>query len=747
MLGRQPRSLQATLGGSRSAARKRSRRSKRRWVLEGLENRLVLTGGPTIYTVNAITDAGTGSGTTGDLAYCLSQANANTNSEGSVIEFDPTVFGTPQTISFSTTLSLSETAGPEAISGPGANLLTISGNNRVEVFSVSGGMTAFFTGLTISGGSAVAGGGIFNLGTTTVTDSTIADNSNGGIDNYAGTLTISDSTVAGNSGVYGGGIFNNYSSTTIVTASTVAGNSAPYGAGVENYGTLTVTNSTFAGNSGSYGGGIENQHALTVTNCTIADNSAVNGGGILSFGTAILNNTVVALNTGAIGDLSGTFASSSAYNLIGTGGSAGLINAVNGNQVGVANPGLAPGLAGNGGPTETIALLTGSPAIDAGSNALAVDPTTGQPLEYDQRGPGFPRIADGTVDIGAFEYPSSAVSLVVVTEPPSSVVTNTGFGLTVGVLNSSGKLDSSFDGTVTVALENNPGHATLGGMLTLTAKSGVASAAGLTLNEPGIGYTLEVSSGGLIAVTTNAFTVQTIVAAVSVGWGTETAALVTATDGLRLLPAGRKTDLPWLGINQLPITLAQATTLVSGDVTVSSAIGVNYGPITVSGAGTSYIITLAQPIDQADRVTISVANVTIASFIRRLDVLPGDFTDNGVVDAADAVGVRNEWLRLAGALPTIYGDINGDGVVNATDYVDVFERIPTRLPSLAGASSGQDKISLGAAEPVRIGAPSPSERPAASRARPRAEIRLSSRGWRLGPSRASNTINQRLIHR
>jgi hypothetical protein len=147
-----------------------------------------------------------------------------------------------------------------------------------------------------------------------------------------------------------------------------------------------------------------------------------------------------AWRTDSFGDLSGTVAPSSPYNLIGTGGSAGLLNAVNGNEVGVANPGLAPGLADNGGPTETIALLAGSPAIDAGSNALAVDPTTGQPLEYDQRGPGFPRIANGTVDISAFESPSLAVSLAAVTQPPSDVTTTTGFGVTVAALNGSGAL-------------------------------------------------------------------------------------------------------------------------------------------------------------------------------------------------------------------------------------------------------------------------------------------------------------------
>ncbi len=71
----------------------------------------------------------------------------------------------------------------------------------------------------------------------------------------------------------------------------------------------------------------------------------------------------------------------SAYNMIGTGGAGGLTNGTNGNLVGVTSPDLATTLANNGGPTQTIALLFGSPAIDAGSNALAVD-ANGNPLVY-----------------------------------------------------------------------------------------------------------------------------------------------------------------------------------------------------------------------------------------------------------------------------------------------------------------------------------------------------------------------------
>ena len=91
-------------------------------------------GNPTVYTVTDISVQLPDD--TGDLLYAINQANNNTNPAGSEIEFDPTVFGSPQTITLASTLVLSETAGPEVIDGPGASLVTVSGNNAVEVFSV-----------------------------------------------------------------------------------------------------------------------------------------------------------------------------------------------------------------------------------------------------------------------------------------------------------------------------------------------------------------------------------------------------------------------------------------------------------------------------------------------------------------------------------------------------------------------------------------------------------------------------------
>src|SRR5208283_3389018 len=112
----------------------------------------------------------------------------------------------------------------------------------------------------------------------------------------------------------------------------------------------------------------------------------------------------------------------------------------------------------------------------------------------------------------SYRVPSNSPTLtpgtqLAVTTPPT-VVAGAGFPLTVTVETSSGAVDSTFNGTVTLALGTNPGGSstTLGGMLTATAVNGVATFSGLTLNNAGNGYTLKATADGL-AVTTSSFNV------------------------------------------------------------------------------------------------------------------------------------------------------------------------------------------------------------------------------------------------
>ncbi len=290
------------------------------------------------------------------------------------------------------------------INGPGASALAVDGGctancgtssavGGVTVFQVNSGVTvtgvtANLSGLTIRNGKGKQGGGIYNLGTLTVTNAALSGNSanigggyvggGGGIYND-GTLTVTNSTLSGNSGGDGGGIYNsNYFYTSY------------YPGG----GTLTVTNSTLSGNSAVYGGGggIYNDFSgyivgpVTVTNSTLSGNDAVDGGGIYNAGSTVTLINAIVANSPTGGDLAGTFGGGN--NLIDdTSGASGTLT---GSRNITGKPALLAPLGNYGGPTETIALLPGSPAIDAGDDTVCAATGPGTVNNLDQRGVARP---------------------------------------------------------------------------------------------------------------------------------------------------------------------------------------------------------------------------------------------------------------------------------------------------------------------------------------------------------------------
>jgi hypothetical protein len=339
------------------------------------------------------------------------------------------VFYRPQTITLSRvlgTLDLLSQTTPVAIEGPGASIVTVSGDHELPVFDVGLGARATIKGLTISHGSGAFGGGIRNLGTLTLASSFVTNNRaiNGSGIYSDGTLTVADSTIAHNTGdedvftPQGGGIYNKKGKLT-VTDSTVLDNSAVAGGGVHNGpdGTATFTNSTLANNTATFtnstlannhakedGGGIDSQGALTLINCTVAGNRAQNGGGVFhegASGPVVLANTIVADNGltepgGSGPDVRGA-AMSLGHNLVGkTEGGSGWISS----DLLNVDPRLGP-LANNGSPNLNIALMASSPAIGAGDLTWITNPPFPGPPFTDQR--GFPRITNGKVDIGAFQ--------------------------------------------------------------------------------------------------------------------------------------------------------------------------------------------------------------------------------------------------------------------------------------------------------------------------------------------------------
>ncbi|MBN1912486.1 MAG: hypothetical protein JW818_22380 [Pirellulales bacterium] len=280
-----------------------------------------------------------------------------------------------------------------------------SGNNGAGIEN-SGTLTIM--GSLVSENQATIGGGIANSDTLTITDCTLVNNSavRGGAFYGTGTLVVTETILLGNSAKdVGGAIYN--SGTLVVTATncTISGNSSDNDGGAifNSYGgKLSFTNSTISYNSAyDCGGGIHSFDTVILTNCTVLGNSANLAGGIALYSSSclvILNNTIIASNNGmsypdiwhALGALSGS------YNLIGaSSGQSVLVDGVDGNQVGTIASPIDPMLSEWGVP------LPGSPAINAGSNVLAVD-TEGESLLVDRK--GRQRVLYEIVDIGAYEF-------------------------------------------------------------------------------------------------------------------------------------------------------------------------------------------------------------------------------------------------------------------------------------------------------------------------------------------------------
>ena len=292
-----------------------------------------------------------------------------------------------------------------------ANCGTRTATGGVTVFTVNSAITADLTALAIRNGKGTSGGnqggGLYDVGgDVTVTNVRFVSNASdrgGAIYQRGGTLTVAASTLTGNFGRAAGGGISNNGGTLIVTGSTFAANATDLasggGGGIDLYGGAlsasgTVTNSTFVGNSAQHGGGLVGFSApLTVTNSTISGNSASDGAGLYKSGSlATLTNTVLANATATIKNCTGggTLTADS-HNLADDNTCGGATQATTAQ--------LALGTLGDyGGPTQTIPLLPGSPAIDAGA-AVGSGPAGATVPAADQR--GKPRV--GAPDIGAFE--------------------------------------------------------------------------------------------------------------------------------------------------------------------------------------------------------------------------------------------------------------------------------------------------------------------------------------------------------
>ena len=537
-------------------------------------------GPASIFTVTNTSDSGTGS-----FRDAFNQANVR----GGIVTFQDGMSGTIALAS-----PLPQLIVDVQVIGPGPRVLTLSGASQTRVLFIQSG-TVSISGLTISDGTGAntvleslgagiqnlsssqvsidncivtnnsspvagaTGGGIYNTGKLSVTNSTISYNKAGsgaGIEN-TGNLTIGNSVLLGNvsTSTTGGGaaILNDPGASLTVSKTSFTGNTAAESAGaILNLGTATIADSVFSHNeahgSNAAGAALLNQTGATasIVRSTFASNFSTHDGGAIANQTnstvTLVNSTLT--NNSANGDggalvnsatASGSLTDCTVYGNSGQLG-AGIYNEGNGSQLTVANSILAANLNGlsgveddctncgsvatgnlvggnpllgnlqdNGGPAPTMLPLPGSPAIGAGS-AVAGVPT-------DQR--GQPRPTSGAVDVGAVQ---TSYGLAFSTQPQTTVQ---GAPISAGVqLQETGRpfapaanaavgSATPLPFTATMALASGTGVLS-GGSANVDPASGIASFTGMQVSALGT-KTLKATVPGFASATSQPFSITAVV--------------------------------------------------------------------------------------------------------------------------------------------------------------------------------------------------------------------------------------------
>ncbi|UZR29740.1 choice-of-anchor Q domain-containing protein [Methylococcus mesophilus] len=263
--------------------------------------------------------------------------------------------------------------------------ITISGNDKIGVISVSGDTKLALEYLTVvhakSEDGAIRNGGMLTVRYCTLSQNTNEDLFGGAISNSSGYAMIIGSTLSGNHAKSGGGVYSSG-------------------------GEIALINSTFSDNTAEdgFGGAIFSWNGkVDIFNSTIYGNSAEAGGGLYNYTSshARIFNSILANDAG--GDC---------YNADGSVVYLGGVNLIEDGSCEAASPNLTGDpklrpLANNGGPTQTFALLEGSPAIDAGDDEVCAKEYGANNL--DQR--GIPRPQGTHCDIGAVEAVQSSEGL------------------------------------------------------------------------------------------------------------------------------------------------------------------------------------------------------------------------------------------------------------------------------------------------------------------------------------------------
>ncbi|WP_263357026.1 beta strand repeat-containing protein [Acidicapsa ligni] len=482
--------------------------------------------GATTWTVSDTTDSPSDSNS---VRYAINHAKS-----GDTVTFANSLDGqvialTGGTLSISTNI---------AIQGPGANLLTISGSNSATVFSINSSAVAI-SGLTIANGRAAtngAGGGVLISGGAVIfTACVFSTNSatNGGAIDNAGNLTVNNSTFTGNS------------------ASTLGG-------GIQNSGALTVTNSTFSGNSaGASGGGIDNNSGTIVLN-----NTTVSGNSAGTSGSGIFNNlsdspapTITAINTIVAGNTTGGVLGSDDCDNCGAQSSSNLIGGAP--QLGA--------LGWNGGPTQTMIPMPGSPVIGAGSYQIGE-------LAADQRGFNRPSSANAQIDLGAIQ-----TRYLTVTTLSDSTSGSCGSTCTLRAALTTVATGGSADIVFKAGLVNSTSSGTIMLIGQLPAISGHLNLSGPGANELTIaGENATVLSGSMLTVNAGADAVFSGVT-------------INPSGGEAVNQSQGIVNSGTLSLSNSTVSGANATGIVNSGTLIVSDSSLSSGSSAVSNSGTALV--------------------------------------------------------------------------------------------------------------------------------------------------------------
>lgn len=469
--------------GVKSVKRRSTKRHPSIRGVEVLESRALLTN---FLVTTANDDSSTDTGLS--LREAIDSANNNTGAD--TITFSSDLAG-QRLLLTQGQLTITD---PLTITGLGATDTVIDAQLSSRVFALTqtaGDVT--FDGLTVTAGTTVndlaRGAGIYSYsyGTVTLSSCTVTANATfgagsqgAGIFSFQGPIEMINSTVSGNStsgdSAPGGGIATNFAPITLVN-STISGNSTTgvnsSGPGIATYGgNIKLTNTTvafnsatgsFAGGGGIFSGATAAQHTsvIRLNNSIIAKNTTANSTAADFFqGTGVtslfVNNTLIGINTGSTLAAAPVGSPDSSGNLIGTSASP-------------IDPKLAA-LAINGGETKTHALTSGSPAVDAGDNSLALD-LDNVALTLDQA--GQVRILHSIVDMGSFEGVNAASGTPTVSFASATLTVNEGVGtvtLTVN-LSSSTSQQVSIPFTLSGTATNSTDFTTTSSPLIIAANS------------------------------------------------------------------------------------------------------------------------------------------------------------------------------------------------------------------------------------------------------------------------------------